>query len=100
LDSDKPRLEYQGAVEALNERGARVERPICGETGWGSVGSLGNLLATLPAITPHGEVVGTSDSLGGINAFVLTCRNCGFIRLHAEQVLSNDPTDGPAQLDS
>jgi hypothetical protein len=60
------------------------------EVGFGR--RLGNILISLPAVTPHGELVsGPDGELGGINAFVLTCKNCGFIRLHAEQVLSDEP---------
>jgi hypothetical protein len=87
---EKPRLTLEEAIDALNTRGASTECPVCGGVRWGPVGALGNLLITLPAITPDGEVVQTSDQLGGINAFALTCKTCGFIRLHAEQVLAEE----------
>lgn len=61
--------------------------PVCGAVEWRTFGVLGNLLVAIPAKTPSGELIETTDERGSLPAFAFTCWACGFIRLHSEQVM-------------
>lgn len=84
-----PEFDYEDARRELGARGATGACPFCGGRKWGDLGELGNLLVTLPAATSTGDIVFAGGQLGGISAFALTCSNCGFVRLHAERILSD-----------
>jgi predicted RNA-binding Zn-ribbon protein involved in translation (DUF1610 family) len=84
-------FDYEDAKRVLQARHAKATCPICGVNSWGDLGALGNLMIQLPASTPgaEGEVVIAQGQIGGLSAFALTCTNCGFVRLHAERILSD-----------
>jgi hypothetical protein len=68
----------------LRSRGARLECPFCGGTdweGWDERVSLGHVGGSL-AVDREAQ------------AFPLTCRNCGFIRLQAAHVLDDPRATG------
>jgi hypothetical protein len=64
-----------------------AECPVCGGQEWQRLGDLGNLLVTLPAATIHGDAVANGDEIGTLAAFPFSCTACGFVRMHACQVL-------------
>ena len=64
----------------LRSRGARLECPFCGGKEWEGWDERVTL----------GHVSGSLAIDRGAQAFPLTCRNCGFIRLQAAHVL-DDP---------
>jgi hypothetical protein len=64
----------------LRSRGARLECPFCGSTEWEGWDERVSL----------GHVSGSFAVDRAAQAFPLTCRNCGFIRLQAAHVL-DDP---------
>lgn len=76
----------------LRSRGARLQCPFCGSKDWEGWDERVEL----------GHVGGSSAVDRGAQAFPLTCRNCGFIRLQAAHVLDdprassrNDPHEEP-----
>ena len=76
----------------LRSRGARLECPFCGGKDWEGWDERVEL----------GHVPGSFAVDRGAQAFPLTCRNCGFIRLQAAHVLDdprahgrNDPREAP-----
>ncbi len=74
--------------KALWERHVFLVCPSCGHEEWkGGFGELGNLHLTLPGVTPHGEMLSTQSSIGGLGAYPIICSHCGFIRLHSLEVL-------------
>jgi hypothetical protein len=78
----------------LRSRGARLQCPFCGSTDWEGWDERIAL----------GHVRGSFAVDRGAQAFPLTCRNCGFIRLQAAHVLDdpralsrNDPDEEPPE---
>ena len=76
----------------LRSRGARLECPFCGGKDWEGWDERVEL----------GHVPGSFAVDRSAQAFPLTCRNCGFIRLQAAHVLDdprapgrNDPQEEP-----
>ena len=76
----------------LRSRGARLQCPFCGGKEWEGWDERIEL----------GHVPGSFAVDRGAQAFPLTCRNCGFIRLQAAHVLDdprapgrNDPQEEP-----
>ncbi len=76
----------------LRSRGARLQCPFCGGDDWEGWDERVEL----------GHVPGSPAVDRGAQAFPLTCRNCGFIRLQAAHVLDdprassrNDPQQEP-----
>lgn len=60
--------------EAVSKAGVRNDCPLCGHTVWGTFQTPG----LIPAEFGGGE---------GLGALVMSCRRCGFVRLHAATVL-------------
>jgi hypothetical protein len=61
-------------TDAVGRSGARLECPSCGHSGWQAF----EHPVVLPAASPAGE---------GLGALALACSRCGFVRLHAAQIL-------------
>jgi hypothetical protein len=80
-------VNYDRAMRALGARGATLTCPFCGTDAWHRLGDLGNLGVFLEGTMPDWQPVRTGEGAGGIAAYVLICKNCGFIRLHAREVL-------------
>lgn len=79
---------YSGALNALSMREAQVDCPICGGDEWHAPGAIGNLLGAVPLATPSGEAVRDLEGdRGAVLAYVLLCQTCGFVRMHATDVL-------------
>jgi len=68
----------------LRSRGARLECPFCGSKDWEGWDERVEL----------SHVRGSSAVDRGTQAFPLTCRNCGFIRLQAAHVLDDPRAPG------
>jgi hypothetical protein len=64
----------------LAHKGARQECPVCGELEW----LADDTPAAVSAADVDSDEVVMSEAL---LAAILVCRNCGFIRLHAANVL-------------
>jgi predicted RNA-binding Zn-ribbon protein involved in translation (DUF1610 family) len=82
--------ESQRVWDRLHSRGASIVCPICGFEQWQGFGDLGNLRVMLPAVLPTGEAMRLPDETGGMGAYVYSCARCGFIRLHAKQVVDGE----------
>ena len=61
--------------------------PMCGGRVWRRLGELKNLLIHLQSATTEGVAVEVPGEKGGVLAFPFICETCGFIRLHATQVV-------------
>jgi len=67
----------------LSDAGAREECSICGRVNW----TVDDDPAGVTALDPDsGEAV----LVPAVPAIIMVCRNCGFIRLHAIDVLFGD----------
>jgi hypothetical protein len=71
----------------LRSRGARLQCPFCGQEEWEGWDERVAL----------GHVQGSRALDRGAQAFPLTCRNCGFIRLQAAHVLDDPRASGRNQ---
>ena len=96
MDGDVPpvNLDFEGVAGALASRRAVAACQVCGENEWRPMGQLGNLIATLPLATLHAEPLSTPDGERGVlPVYVLTCWNCGFVRLHSTTVVNEAATE-------
>jgi hypothetical protein len=65
---------------ALAHKEASQECPFCTRRAWTTD-------ETPAAVTPTDPDSGESLSSGGVPAAILVCKHCGFIRLHAIEIL-------------
>jgi hypothetical protein len=76
-------LDYNAVVQALNEREARGDCPICGEDDWHGLGPQNPEPVILASLQPGGTV----EAGTGFGTVGIACGNCGFIRLHSLKIL-------------
>jgi hypothetical protein len=74
----------------LHQLGASTVCPICSNTDWVGFGELGNVKVLLPGLLGSGEMMRTPNQAGGMSAYAFACARCGFLRLHASQVVANE----------
>ena len=77
-------------VRVLDERGARLECPVCDRNEWLSM-SLSGEMETLVLLTGlrsvSGEIAATVNLNWGFPVVGVYCSNCGYVRLHRLDVL-------------
>ena len=71
-------------LAALKRLGVQARCSVCQANSWGGIGKEGaELAAHVQAIDLDGEITPGA----GLECAALICTNCGYIRLHALQVL-------------
>ena len=75
---DHPDPQVQRLLEAVNAIGVNIECPSCGHPEWAPFG--GTVVLPLSGAQPDPEPEGAE-------CLPLACKRCGFVRLHAAQVL-------------
>lgn len=78
---------------------ARSQCPFCGQTSW----LVTDVHGEAPAISYYPMVEGQPqqpgllgrEALAAIPVYALTCRNCGFLRLHNRTVVDDAARTGP-----
>lgn len=96
MDGEAPlSFDYDRAEQVLGDRGTRGDCVLCGNTVWVRLGAMRNLMAFVPAATPHGELVRGQGTEDGIFAYVFACANCGFLRQHGSVVLDQELPEVP-----
>lgn len=80
---------FESVKAALAERRVSLDCASCGQReDWGiGYGEMGNLHVLLPLGTPHGQLVETPTSRGGLPVVPMICGNCGYTRFYALAVL-------------
>jgi hypothetical protein len=69
------------ALNRLGVKGPRVRCPVCEANAWGGAGEHGGL--HLQAIDADGQITPGI----GLECAAMVCNQCGYVRLHATQVL-------------
>jgi hypothetical protein len=77
-------------ARALDAAGASYECPSCGHDQWARNTNPVVLKETRPVEVNEVGVPVAGELVGGIPAFALVCRRCGFMRLHSVQALLGD----------
>ena len=91
MDGDRPpvNLDFEGVADALAARKASPDCPICGQNEWRPTGQLGNFIGTLPLVTLDLEpLLDPEGNKPFLPVYILTCWNCGFVRLHNTTVVN------------
>lgn len=78
--------------DKIVDRGGQAACPSCGQASWQGFGDPGNLSVALLAIPRHNEMVEAGSQRNILAVWPFICTNCGFVRLHAHEVLE-DATD-------
>jgi len=74
-------------AEALNEAGASYQCPSCGHDQWARNPNPVVLTETRPVEIDEMGSPAAGELFGGISAYALICRRCGFMRLHSTKAL-------------
>jgi hypothetical protein len=77
----------QRVMAALERARAKLECPSCDQRDWSRNPNPVVLKETRPVQTDDVGTPVAGELFGGIPAYVLICRNCGFIRLHSVKAL-------------
>jgi len=80
----------QRVAKALDAAGASYECPSCGQTEWDRNPDPVVLKETRAIEVDQVGVPVAGELVGGIPAYALICRNCGFMRLHSVSALLGD----------
>ena len=73
----------QRAMAALERAGAKLECPSCGNVDWFRNTDPVVLKETRPVEVDDVGTPVAGELFGGIAAYTLICRRCGFMRLHS-----------------
>jgi hypothetical protein len=92
-------VDYNRALRELEARWSNMACPFCRTNSWQILGDLEHVGALIPGTSPDWEPVGAEGNGRGVLVYVLICKKCGFVRLHARDTLHDNAapdTDEPA----
>jgi hypothetical protein len=87
------RFDYERLGRFLDSRGVSEDCPFCGVNSWTTFGPEQINAIWLSVTDSEGRVIRAGRTSGGMLAYCLTCKNCGFVRLHNTQQVDAERDD-------
>ena len=86
-------VDYERLQRLLAERGSTAPCPFCGHGQWSAGGKLMNMGVYLPLTDASWQLLRGDGEQRGSPAYLLTCTNCGFVRMHNPAEIKETPDD-------